>query len=397
MRLIGTFPNRSGHDPSILRLDNPSLDYPRIRLAAARFLGTKHVHDILSASYAHLIVDEYQDCTDSHHDIVSYAAESLPTCVLGDPMQAIFGFGNNVLPRWNEDVCAFFPSCGELTKPWRWINAGAESLGDWLLDVRRDLSNGHSIDLGKAPPAVRWVQLNGSEDRRAQWEAARVRPPGGVGSVLIIGDSRNPVGQREFASQTPGAVTVEAVDMRDLVEFARSFDFTAQSALTRLVGFARIVMANVRASELLRRVEILARGTARKPASHAEKAALAFIEAPSEVTAIGLLGEINKQAGVRVYRPTILSACIKALKLCSGASDLSFYDAAIRAREDCRFGGRTLPKRAVGSTLLLKGLESDVSVVLNADGLNRQNLYVAITRASQSLVICSRSATLNPV
>jgi hypothetical protein len=34
----------------------------------------------------------------------------------------------------------------------------------------------------------------------------------------------------------------------------------------------------------------------------------------------------------------------------------------------------------VGSTLLLKGLEAEISVILNAGGLDARNLYVAMTR-----------------
>jgi DNA helicase-2/ATP-dependent DNA helicase PcrA len=46
---------------------------------------------------------------------------------------------------------------------------------------------------------------------------------------------------------------------------------------------------------------------------------------------------------------------------------------------------------------LLKGLEADVSVVLNAADLNARNLYVAVTRGSKKLVVCSPSPLLNPV
>jgi hypothetical protein len=42
--------------------------------------------------------------------------------------------------------------------------------------------------------------------------------------VLIIADSRNRAAQQNFASQTPGASTVEAVDLQDLIAFASSFD-----------------------------------------------------------------------------------------------------------------------------------------------------------------------------
>ena len=82
--------------------------------------------------------------------------------------------------------------------------------------------------------------------------------------------------------------------------------------------------------------------------------------------------------------------------MCDGADGMAFHDAAIRMREQNRLIGRPLPKRAVGSTLLLKGLEAEVAVVLNADDLNARNLYVAMTRGSKALVVCSRSPVLNP-
>jgi DNA helicase-2/ATP-dependent DNA helicase PcrA len=50
----------------------------------------------------------------------------------------------------------------------------------------------------------------------------------------------------------------------------------------------------------------------------------------------------------------------------------------------------------VGSTLLLKGLESEVAVILDADGLNARNLYVAMTRGSNKLIVCARKANLKP-
>ena len=58
-------------------------------------------------------------------------------------------------------------------------------------------------------------------------------------------------------------------------------------------------------------------------------------------------------------------------------------------REENRLLGRPLPKRAVGSALLLKGLEAEVAVVLNTKNMNVQNLYVAMTRGSMKLVVCS--------
>ena len=84
--------------------------------------------------------------------------------------------------------------------------------------------------------------------------------PGRNGSVLIIGDSKSPDSQRQFASQTPGAVTVEAVDLRDLVTFARRFDLAAPDTLRELAQFAQGVMTNVGADDLVRRIDALDRG-----------------------------------------------------------------------------------------------------------------------------------------
>ena len=67
---------------------------------------------------------------------------------------------------------------------------------------------------------------------------------------------------------------------------------------------------------------------------------------------------------------------------------------AVRAREQSRILGRSVPNRAVGSTLLLKGLEADVSIVIDTDALDAHKLYVAMTRGSRRLVICSTNPIL---
>ena len=154
--------------------------------------------DILASSYARLIVDEYQDCSIPQHAIVYYTAPALPVCVLGDPMQAIFGWQGNELIDWDKYVCQHFPLAGELQTPWRWKNANTEALGRWLLDVRRALREGKPIDLSAAPPEVSWVHLDGVENRVRQLRAARTKAPDRDRTVLIIGKSTSPPSQQEF-------------------------------------------------------------------------------------------------------------------------------------------------------------------------------------------------------
>lgn len=389
IRLISTFPSRSAHDPDSLRLANPARDYPAIRDAAWKLLQTGHVNEVLKASYAHLIVDEYQDCSVPQHSIVYFLSLILPTCVLGDPMQAIFGFRGNELADWNQQVCAHFPVVAELATPWRWRNAGAEALGQWLLEARRLLAAGQSVDLRSGPPEhVTWIKTVPPNDHTQRLAAARIAPPTTDGRVLIIADSRNRATQQNFASQTPGASTVEAVDLQDLIAFASSFDVGSPNALRQLLELAQNVMTNLDVAELKRRLESLTRGTARNAPTDVESRALAFRQAPSLAAAAALLSALEALPKVRVHRPAILYGVLKTLREAS-AGTVPLAEAARRVREENRLLGRPLPKRAVGSTLLLKGLEAEVAVLLNTDGMTVQNLYVAMTRGSMRLVVCS--------
>jgi hypothetical protein len=396
IRLASSFPTRSGIAADTLSLTNPGRHYPLIREAAYKLLKENHINDILKASYSHLIVDEYQDCLVEQHNLILLMSNMLKTCVLGDPLQAIFGFANNTLADWDNAVCHHFPVYAELDTPWRWVNAGCESFGRWLLEVRSKLLLRQQIDLRSAPPEVQWVQLDGNDNHAKLLKASREKSPVEDGGVLIIGESINADSRYRIASAVHGAVTVEAVDLRDLTDFANRFVLSNDTALIEIATFAQSLMTNVGANDLVTRVQTLLRGTARKEPSDVERTAIKFVQNPTFSHAVDLLVEINKQPGVRTYRPAVLRACIKAMQLCQSSTNLTFAEAAVRIREQNRILGSPLPKRAVGSTLLLKGLEADVAVVLNADKLDVRNLYVAMTRGCRRLIICSKSPILDP-
>lgn len=395
MRLLTLFPKRGGHDPAILSVATPKAHYPAIRKAAAILLRDGHVNDVLAATYDRMIVDEYQDCSEVQHAIVYFAAQSLRTCVLGDPMQAIFGFQGNTLADWHSQVCVHFPVAAELSVPWRWINADEEAFGRYLLGIRQDLVAGRGVDLAASPHNVSWVNLDGQEDHQRRLRAGAA-PASDRERVLIIADSKNPTGQRQFASQIPGAVTVENVDMRDLVTFGDGLNLAAPDLLTHVVNFAGSVMTNTGGANLMTRVATLRAGRERRPASPVEVSAIRLIEAPSYHGIAALLSDIGQEGGVRTHRPAILRGALRMLKSCGDCSDLGPAEAAVQERERSRLIGRPLAKRTVGSTLLLKGLEADVAVILDPGEMDRRHLYVAMTRGAKRLIICSGTRRLTP-
>jgi hypothetical protein len=394
MRLAGRFPLRAGLDARVLELVTPNNDYPVIRIAVQGLLQSGHINDPIASTYSRLLVDEYQDCNAVQHGIVCSLSQTLPTCVLGDPMQAIFGF-RDPLVHWEREAQAEFPPIGALQTPWRWRLAGMDALGAWLLQARTTLQAGQPVDLRGAPDGVQWVQLTPGGEVQQRLLAARTVAPDGDGRVLVIGDSINVAGRHQLTMQTPGATSVEAVDLKDLVNFARQFNLESPRALQQLADFASTLMTGVGTANLLARVDTIRGGRARTPPTPAEVVAVAFMAAPSHHAAIDLLESLTEQHGARVYRPEVLYCCISALKAARGEG--GFVAAAIQARERNRHLCRPMGRRAVGSTLLLKGLEADVAVILEPQRMTPQHLYVALTRGAKRVVICSPTPLLTPV
>jgi hypothetical protein len=394
MRLAAKFPLRTGLNARVLELTNPNTDYPAIRDAVQGLLQAGHIGDPIASTYSRLLVDEYQDCNAAQHAIVCSIAQTLPTCILGDPMQAIFGF-RDPLVHWESEAQAAFPPIGTLQTPWRWRRVGMDTLGAWLLQARESLRVGLPVDLRGAPDGVQWIQLTQGNEVQQRLTAARTEAPCRDGRVLVIGDSMNVNGRHQITMQTPGATSVEAVDLKDLVSFARQFDLASPNALRILAEFATSLMTQVGTANLLARVETIRGGRARTPATPAEAAAVAFMVAPSYTTSIDLLQSFADQHGARVYRPEVLYCCISALRAAGGEG--GFIGAAIQARERNRHTGRPLGRRAVGSTLLVKGLEADVAVILEPERMNAQHLYVALTRGARRVVVCSANPLLVPI
>jgi len=77
--------------------------------------------------------------------------------------------------------------------------------------------------------------------------------------------------------------------------------------------------------------------------------------------------------------------------------ELSLADAAEKYHGEFRHKGRPVGRRRlIGTTLLVKGLEFDHAIVLDAASLSKKELYVALTRGARSLTVISTNPVLNP-
>lgn len=390
LSISSMFPSITGY--SMPR--NSAPDYNRLQDAIAYCLERGCMQDIIRASYSRILVDEYQDCTISQHRIVVALSRILPTVVFGDPMQAIFDFAGP-LPHWNNEVLAQFPQVVELGTPWRWNNAGSPIMGQWILEARTRLFSSQKIDLTDCPGHVSWVPLTGdiganSQNQiNVQYQVRRSLLPGE--RFLVIGDSIDVASRHKFAQMTNGLGVVEPVDLKDVVGACRQFDeLTGNELLAAVISIASCLMTGVNGRNLERRVQTILGNRNRTPPTEIESAGANVITVSSRASILTLIQRLANNVESRVYRWDAYNALIDALRLAVTSPGKTMHDSASVIREQRRHSGdKRVPVCAIGSTLLLKGLEAEHVVILNADRMNRQHLYVALSRASKSITVFS--------
>jgi DNA helicase-2/ATP-dependent DNA helicase PcrA len=97
-----------------------------------------------------------------------------------------------------------------------------------------------------------------------------------------------------------------------------------------------------------------------------------------------------------MYRRELFDEMIRGLRKAFANGNGSLQDALWVVRNRSRFASRRLSRCVVGTTLLIKGLEFDHAIILDADGMDAKDLYVALTRGAGSLTVFSRSQVIAP-
>ena len=85
-----------------------------------------------------------------------------------------------------------------------------------------------------------------------------------------------------------------------------------------------------------------------------------------------------------------------ALQIKSMRQSICLTDAICEVQNRISHAGRPIGKRTVGSTLLLKGLEFEHSVIIHAGNMSRKDWYVALTRASSTVTVLSPTECFSP-
>jgi DNA helicase-2/ATP-dependent DNA helicase PcrA len=394
LRYASAFPERSG-----LGIRKPDdADWDAVYQATAHLLKGHDADRVLDASYGGLFVDEYQDCTSDQHGVIVSLAERLPTCIFGDPLQAIFDFRGQVPVNWQTEVFASFPQVGELRTAHRWRRVGSHGIAEWLEAVRPNFEHDQPVQFTDLPSGITWETLPADSDQarasavtKACWDAhGRAKRS----SLIVIGD-RARIGARTQLAQRlskMGFSNIEPVGCAPLYEAAdRIHAASGRAQLEALLDFASSCMTNLQAPALLRAVDahFAGRRQGRTQFGKLIDHGAQVMTEGSDASIGELLAALPGTDGVRLYCRDRYSAMQRALKFKTGRAEATLRDGVWEVQNRLRHGGRRLSDRSVGSTLLVKGLEFDHAVIIHARSMTRRDWYVALTRGTKSLHVLS--------
>ena len=365
-------------------------DYHR---AAARAVGARAVGRMLKVSYTNLFIDEYQDCLAAQHELALALAAVLPTAVLGDPLQSLFNFSTNQPVDWGSDVLPNFPAVEVAHRPRRW-DPDHQDLGAWLVAIRDNLRSGLPIDLTSAP--VRWVQRRDPRTYVNICYAALNND----GTIAALGRFRSDC--VNAAGSLGGSYSVmEAIDEKVLVTLAAKIDSkggaeVAQATVEFAIDCSSGIPNHISADKRKRLAEGKAFTTRSEDLRPAYDAVVEVRNAPTASTVRTALDLLSKLPGVTIHCREAWNEIARSLA--TAVTDGCTVSRALqRTRDHTRVVGRRPAGRVVTRPLLVKGLEYDHVIILNPENYSAQELYVALTRGSESVTVISDSIVLPAV
>lgn len=360
--------------------------YDQLYRGAKKIFATSWAGDVLKASYAGIIVDEYQDCIQVQHEIILAMNKHLPVVVLGDPMQGIFSFAGNLVD-WNT---LEFPIVDVETQPWRWNKSNPE-LGEYLMTVRNALLP----TLSKKNCSIQIDAKNKNVEVIAPANFtgySHLKELSQFSSVVYI--TKWPQQQLKFCLQTPGIFQYdEKQDCDELFKYANLFDTTTGSDLAlNVLKFVAGCLTGVgkELKSYIERLKINSFDFSRIK-KHTEFRDIISETAPdlSKETILKMLIWFSSNKDFKQYRSELLSEMMRSIKYAIDHG-ISICDASNHIRKDIGLQKRYTGFKFLSSrTLLSKGLEFDCVIIDMTTPLSAKDFYVAMTRAMRKIYIIS--------
>ncbi len=369
--------------------EDESVLYENLYSAAYNVIKNQSGRKIVSASYSGLFVDEYQDCTLVQHKLILLLSEIISTRILGDELQGIFDFTGEIVD-WDRDVFPVFTKLPDLLTPWRWELAN-KSMGTWLTELRDKIINKEPICLSDLPSKTNWYMK--------EWqEGIKQLLYGANGSTVGIIDIDNKA--HKIANYLQGQYnSMEEIERRTLFDFLKKFEQgSRKEKILALFEVSTKCMTKV-GSELKTIINCIEQN--RKFRGNKHKILFKNIESYIQIGHIILIIEILKYIstieGVKIYRKELWSDIKKLFSSYALNPSESLITLARNQIEMYSVKGcRQIYNKTISRPFLIKGLEFNHAILLDADALKPKELYVSLTRGSNYLTILSEDRVISP-
>lgn len=391
LRYAAAHPKTSG-----IGATNPksNQDWESLYPAAVKLLRSGCVDQVIKATYQRVLVDEYQDCVVDQHDLIVELKKLLPVCIFGDPLQSIFGFAGAI--DWHTAVVSEFPVIVKMSTPWRWRKDGANaSLGEKLIELRRRLENSESLDFSADGCGIsrRWLP-DQDGPRSGAISAVCLDTMNLDGTLVVVAQSGSDNARATIAKRLAKQrfSVVEPVSSQSLAKHAKTIaNATDDTRIEVVLKFLKACVVGVRA-DFANAVTSHRQG---KQAGRTKYGNLIDVgdrvgKPDGRDYVVELVEGFLRRDDVYPYRRELLSTMLSAMRTAKSES-VPLTEATADIQLKFRHLGRNLPRRCVGSTLLLKGLEFEHVIIVEHDGMTREDWYVALTRATKSVIVLSRS------
>lgn len=408
----------SNYETIPTREENPATFYKYLCVKAKQLVCIDVIKSTIRRSYIGVIIDEYQDCNLDQHKFALELSKIIPLRALGDPLQCIFDFKDTCVD-FNTDFQGF-NRFDFLNTPWRWINSGNTLLGEKILKCRnyllnRDEDNFRLVDEPQANfrvitnfdvNSLSYLQDVGRFIRGIKSDSLLIIIPtyikykGKNGINTSFCKISNRADLRSRMGLSYGFSLLESIDDKDFYSISQQLDsFFYKSfktfelfnlATCKILATMTLGVSNVKEyinqdnGKFIRKTDEH-KGQASSILSHLFNQAYTKRDRKA-------LAKIAKYFHYDLYtpikRPELFYDLISALE--ASNQDKSILECMIEKRNLLRRQGRKVKGKAIGTTLLTKGLEFDTVVVFQADMIeDRRNFYVAISRASKELYLIS--------
>ncbi|AXI49291.1 DNA/RNA helicase (plasmid) [Sulfitobacter sp. SK012] len=394
LRFAKSYPKTSG-----IKKTNPlsNKDWSAVYPAVVKLLGSRNIDEVILATYACVFVDEYQDCSPSQHEMIVELKRLVPVCIFGDPLQSIFEFDGVV--DWIEVVEKNFPNIAKLTTPWRWKNENSNAaLGEKLVELRKQIEFGGPLDFRMDESGIQrqWLPddpgLRSGKVRNMCLETMDLE-----GTLVVVAQSASEASRANIAKKLAKQrfAVVEPVSCKPLAKHVNLIEQSNDGGrLSAVLDFIKLCVVGLRA-DFASSVNSHQNGKSAGRLKFGELIDVGDRVAKPDglIHVLELIEGILDRDDIFPYRRELLSMMLSALRT-SRTTGAALSEAAADVESKTRHLGRHVARRSVGSTLLLKGLEFEHVVIVEYEGMTKEDWYVALTRATKSVIVLSSSAVV---